>query len=969
MRNRVKKQAVAYAAALTLVLGGGMQLFATEKLADTVYHNGTVYTMTETMDEAQNVGNAKKAEVVATLDGKIVFVGTEADAKKAGYLDKANVTKLVDLKGKTMLPGFVDGHGHFPSQGQYDLYEVNLNSYPLGTMTCVDDYIVALKAKSDEVNDPNQWIVGWGYDDTLVTDMAHPTRQQLDAIPNPVWLRHISGHMGVANTKALELAGVMDWTPEKMKAQSGLILDADGTPTGLLRETGAMGLVTDVLGKDYKPNRQKALARANQVYAAAGVTMADGGTSAIVGDMPMFQQGLLKGAFDVRVMFHPIGYLSSMPFYGTMSRSALGWTGTDYKDATNAKEIGSDISSLHVTSLASPNAAPVNYENVDPTYKNVVPHLGELKDRVFLGAWKLMCDGSPQGYTGWMKYPGYYKLGDFEKQQEADMGGFSKEHYYSGKDVQGKSVLNTEPEDIPTAIEIYHAAGQSTEMHLNGNASGEAWIAGLESVVAKDKYAGIEDTRHTVIHGQFLERQQLQRQMGLYDQLNKPEENEKMYVELKGAMATGVPSMDFVKDEPGCTSDINVLAERMKKQNIFNSYFLTHTYFYGDRHKNIFFGPGRANQMSPAGWSVAYGQKYSFHNDTFVTPIDPLQNIQSAVTRTSVHSKMWEGGTLISGSSKDLNATKEYKIRPDMDETQAYWDYDQRINILQAMHGMTSMPAWQNKMENKIGSIRTGLFADFTILDDDPVKVAAADPQKIASIRVATTIVGDKPVHGFLPDAENFLSKPIASYTQPNETVAVTVTKHDFIDNEQAEKTYAVPMKDAKRYGTYSFEATVENGDTAVFQMGFLGNGDTVGGMKLFKMLSDTDSKEYVYSEQREMTAGAWWITPLSDPTHPLAPSDTLAPNENYIVFFVITDNGEYDMAPESGKIADPVTLMTSGELPTNEASVLTTESNDDGGSSSGCTVGSTPAYDLLVLLLGFSAVAAIRVLRRRNER
>ena len=307
MKNHMKRHALSFAAVMALVLGGGMQLCAADKKADTVYHNGTIYTMTETMEEAQSPSNAKKAEVVATLNGKIVFVGSESEAKANGLFDAANVGKIVDLKGKTMLPGFVDGHGHFPSQGQYDLYEVNLNSYPLGTMTCIDDYIVALKAKSDEINDPNQWVVGWGYDDTLVTEMEHPTRQQLDAIPNPVVLRHISGHMVVANTRALELAGVMDWTPEQWQAQSGLVLGTDGTPTGLLRETGAMGLVTGVLGENYTPDRQKALARANQVYAAAGVTTADGGTSAIYGDMPMFQQGMLKNAFDVRVMFHPIG--------------------------------------------------------------------------------------------------------------------------------------------------------------------------------------------------------------------------------------------------------------------------------------------------------------------------------------------------------------------------------------------------------------------------------------------------------------------------------------------------------------------------------------------------------------------------------------------------------------------------------------------------------------------------------------
>ena len=112
MKNRVKKQALSFAAAMAMILGGGMQLYAADKIADTVYHNGKIYTIAETMQEAKDVNNAKKAEVVATLNGKIVFVGSKADAKAQGYLDEAKVNKIVDLRGKTMLPGFVDGHSH-----------------------------------------------------------------------------------------------------------------------------------------------------------------------------------------------------------------------------------------------------------------------------------------------------------------------------------------------------------------------------------------------------------------------------------------------------------------------------------------------------------------------------------------------------------------------------------------------------------------------------------------------------------------------------------------------------------------------------------------------------------------------------------------------------------------------------------------------------------------------------------------
>lgn len=990
-KNGMKRHALCFAAAMALVLGGGMQLYAAEKIAavDTVYHNGTIYTMTESQEAAKDVSNAIKKEVVATRGGKVVFVGSEQEARIAGYFDLPNV-KIIDLQGKTMLPGFVDGHGHFPAQGGCDLYQVNLNSYPLGTMTCIPDYVEALKKKSAEINDRTQLIVGYGYDDTLIKEMRHPTRQELDVIDNPIVIAHISGHMVVANTRALKELGqethadgsttpIDIMTEQRLWTIPGVITDANG-PTGLLRETQATGLVKRTLASD----SQKSLLRANQVYAAAGVTTADGGTSMISADVPIFQKGLLNGNLNLRVMFHPIGFLSARPISGTLNRSTLGWSdGVDYRDGSKAKPIGADISALHVTTLdmkidqntgeilsATPKELSDEYKDFITQNRDQL----EGKNKVILGAWKLMCDGSPQGYTGWMKYPGYYKLGDFERAQETANGTkeFSPTNYYDGSTVGGPqyNLLNTKPNDIPKAIEIYHKYGQSTEMHLNGNASGEAWIAALERVVAKNEHEDVTDTRHTVIHAQFLERQQVQRQMGLYDQLTNKDENEKLYVELLGTMESGVPTMDFLKGEPGYTSDINVLADRMKAQNVFNSYFLTHTYFYGDRHKNIFFGPGRANQMSPAGWSVAYDQKYSFHNDTMVTPIAPLLSVQAAVARTSATSKMWPGGTVLSGSSKDLSDTKDYPARLDADGntvvTQTYWDYDQRLNVLQALHGVTSLPAWQNKMEGKVGTIEVNAFADFTVLDEDPFAVAQVNPEKISNIRVTATIVGDEIVHGFL-DTDTFVSAPFGAYIQKDDSISVHVAASNVVEN--ADGQYEQPAEGSVRLGMYGFEGTVEGGDgntVAMFQMNFLGNGSTVDGLRLVQPVSSTQSTEYAYSEVKETAAGNWWICPLSDLSVTLKPSDTLQENVTYTAFFVIEDNGAYDTSNEDGFIASMIDLTATGDLPSNATTTATAD--DDGGSSSGCTVGSTPAYDLLVLLLGFSAIALIRVARRRNS-
>ena len=240
MKKQMQKHALSIAAAVTMLLGGGMQLYAADKIADTVYHNGKIYTVTETAAEAREGNDARTVDVVATLNGKIIFAGSKADAESKGFLSVANVNKIVDLRGKTMLPGFVDGHGHFPQQGESDLYKVNLNSPLLdGTVNSMDKLIEALANKA-KVTPPGQPIVGDNYDDTQLLEQVHPTRYDLDkaSTEHPILVRHISGHMSVANSAALDLYGI-----DENNQTEGLVKDKDGKPTGLLLEGDAMALV------------------------------------------------------------------------------------------------------------------------------------------------------------------------------------------------------------------------------------------------------------------------------------------------------------------------------------------------------------------------------------------------------------------------------------------------------------------------------------------------------------------------------------------------------------------------------------------------------------------------------------------------------------------------------------------------------------------------------------------------------
>lgn len=925
MASRMKSGIRLCAITMALLLGGGMQLHAATQIADTVYHNGTIYTITETVEEAKDVSNAKKAEVVATLNGKIIFVGSKADAQRQGYLDASKVNKIVDLRGKTMLPGFIDGHGHFPNQGNNDLFKVNLNSPLLdGTVDTMDKLIVELAAKAETLPAGSP-IIGWNYDDTQLEEQRHPTRYDLDkaSTNHPIFISHISGHIAVANSAALAKYNVT-----KATTTEGVVKDENGEPTGVLMEMAAQNLVP--LGTELKTNDKAGVARATQLYAGAGVTTADCGGTAVLTQLPIFQQTLETDQLGLRVLVHPIANLP-------LNRQLMGWKDTGdnlYSDGSDAVKIGADITGRKVSDASLPANLP--------------------SDRLYLGAYKLIFDGSPQGYTAWMKTPGYY---EWDKYTSADS--FIESDYFLGL----PGTLNTSVDALKQTVKIFHGAGQSIEVHTNGSAAAEAYVAALEEAVAT--YPEIKDTRHTSIHGQTMERQHVERLSGHYENLAATAH---MYTDLEGAYKNGEVDLTMGGKLPAGN-----LPELMKAQNTVNSYFNNHTYFYGYRHTNKFFGPGRAYNMSPAGWSEAYGQRYTFHNDTFVTPISPLRSIQSGVTRFSGDARAAAGqeNITVNGSGKDPNATVQYKALITDSATRAFWTYDHRINPLQAIHAVTIGPAFQNKVEDRLGSIEPGKFADFVILDEDILNVAATEPLRLANMRVATTIVSDTIVHGVLPDSETFVSQFRASYDQPSLDAVVTLTDSAALDNATAEKNYAPLDRNEKRFGTFHFTAEAAAGSSAVFQMDLLGNGEKIANLKLYKLAAN-DKTAYVYGrpapEDLASASGMWWIADFNNPTVPLSSDTVLEKDKTYVAFFIIRDNDAvFDANPADGVITDPVTLVsTTGTLPTNGGSA-SAPTHGGGGSSSGCTVSSSPSYDLLVLFLGFGAVALIRTIRRRD--
>lgn len=220
---------------------------------EVVYHGGRFYTL----DPAQ-----PRAQALAVLHGRIVAVGSDEEVLR---LADAR-TRRVDLEGAAALPGFHDAHCHILLFG-LSLVEVNLRH-----AGSVADVTAAVAERAREVG-PGRWVRGGGYDQNRLAERRHPTRWDLDPVSasNPVWLLHISGHMGVANSAALKLAGVARDTPDPPGGR--IVRREDGEPTGLLLET-AQELVKRVLPPYTLAETKAALAAAGAQMAAEGITAA-----------------------------------------------------------------------------------------------------------------------------------------------------------------------------------------------------------------------------------------------------------------------------------------------------------------------------------------------------------------------------------------------------------------------------------------------------------------------------------------------------------------------------------------------------------------------------------------------------------------------------------------------------------------------------------------------------------------------
>jgi len=206
---------------------------------DVVFKNGNVYTAND---------KAPRAQAIAVKADRIVFAGSNADAQK--YVGQN--TRVVDLKGNTVLPGFTDSHQHLSGVGQREM-TLNLE----GTAS-LEDFLAKVKARVDQAK-PGEWVTGRGWIETHWKPPVFPTRWDLDKIApnNPVILGRADGHGAVANSAALKLAGVDKNTPDPFGGEISKDKQS-GEPNGMLLD-GAQGLVRQRVPRTSSADAERAV--------------------------------------------------------------------------------------------------------------------------------------------------------------------------------------------------------------------------------------------------------------------------------------------------------------------------------------------------------------------------------------------------------------------------------------------------------------------------------------------------------------------------------------------------------------------------------------------------------------------------------------------------------------------------------------------------------------------------------------
>lgn len=517
---------------------------------------------------------------VAVREGRIVAVGSEAELAglaKGGRLDDR-------FRDKVLLPGFVEGHSHIMEGKMWSLPYVGAGDRrsPEGRrvegVRDVESIVARLKQAEAKLADPTAPLFAWGFDPLHIGGCTL-LRQDLDRVSTtrPVIVIHASFHISNVNTLVLERTGLLRAT-----GISGVVIGKDGLASGEVQGIAARFRVFRTLG--YDPLSGAPTPADVARYAASAC---------------------LQGVTTITDLHNELAD----------DTVAL------YQDATRQPDFGVRL----VPALASVSNPP------EQAIAKIAALRASNNDKLHYGIVKLVVDGSIQGFTARLRWPGYHN-------------GAANGLWYIA------------PDEVSRLVGIYHNAGIQLHIHTNGDEATEVALDAIEAALAATPRP---DHRHTLQHCQMADA---------------------------------------------------ALFRRMKALGVCANLFANHIYYWGDAHYELTMGPERAARLDATGTALRLGVPFAIHSDAPVTPLGPLFTAWCAVQRTS-------------SSGRTLGRETE------------------GLTVEQALAAITIGAAYTLKLDGMVGSIECGKYADFAVLDDDPLAVA---PERLKDVAVWGTMVGGR---------------------------------------------------------------------------------------------------------------------------------------------------------------------------------------------------------------------------------
>jgi predicted amidohydrolase YtcJ len=374
-----------------------------------------------------------------------VAVGTRADMEKR----RGATTTVTDLGGKTLLPGFIDAHGHIVD---YTLQwtSPNLSPPPVGDVRSIAD-IQAILTKHLAASNatPERLVLAQGYDDAQLKEKRHPTRADLDKVSAdiPIVIGHASGHLVVANSPALRLIGYAKGT---RNPPGGVIhRDASGEPNGILEEKAVYPILPLVTRQS--PDEQlRTFDAVQKWYASHGITTTQDGLSNPV-NMGLLQQAAAQHRLILDIVSYPM------------------WTLFD--GVRRGEQKLEDVE----------NHPPAVGDSAQERRK-----VGLYQNGWRIGGIKVSGDGSPQGKTAYMTKP-YL-------------------HPPKGEPASYRAYPVVPQAEMDQWLDVAYAHDLQLAVHVNGDAAVDLLIAAVSKARAKH---GPKDLRPVAIHAQLARHDQV----------------------------------------------------------------------------------------------------------------------------------------------------------------------------------------------------------------------------------------------------------------------------------------------------------------------------------------------------------------------------------------------------------------------------------------------------------------------------